>query len=654
MVKGARARSNLTAVAPLFRGVIAAGRIVSLGVVLSLLSAVSVAYVVHSRTHADFERRAEDASVQIERSFRAPLEALHAVDALERTFPNLDTPTFSQFAKPLIARHPSLAALEWVVRIRDADRAAFEATVSERRGRPFQIREPDAAGRMVVSPQHASYAVLVHAEPISDDLDGFNTSFDAPRGRFLEEAVTRRAMFASSRIRLVEDPPTVHSVIVYLPQFADDARLVGVAIALFRIEPLMRAAIARGAAGQEVIDFALVDVDEQIAPPERLLFVTRPGADAPDARSMLFSKEVYFGGKRWKILASEIPRRDLAVPSAVFAVGLLMTALVAIAVSSARRVARLERDNRELRSLGQYTLVRKLGEGGMGEVYEAKHRLLRRRAAVKVIRRQRASPAVIERFQREAQITSELTHPNTIIVYDYGLTTKGEFYYVMEYVEGLSLREVVSTVGPLRPAHVRYLLLQVCGALAEAHDRGFVHRDVKPSNLMVCRRGGRDDFVKVLDFGLVSDVGVDPRRASTVGTPRYMAPEAFVAPESVGPTADIYAIGCVAFFLLTGRDVFGEDDEVALATAHLTRQPPPLSTEERPLPEELEKVVYRCLEKSPDDRYRSMHQVIVALTRLDLGEWTALDGATWWAALKQRRESVPRQAGSARTLELEI
>jgi serine/threonine-protein kinase len=270
----------------------------------------------------------------------------------------------------------------------------------------------------------------------------------------------------------------------------------------------------------------------------------------------------------------------------------------------------------------------------MGCVYEARHALLRRRAAIKVIASAEASEEEIQRFDREAQLTSQLSHPNTVVLFDYGRTERGDFYFAMEFVPGITLEELIRKQGPQAPGRVRHLLLQVCGALAEAHELGFVHRDIKPSNIMLTTRGGIYDFIKVLDFGLAKVTHAQDSQLSQVGavigTPRYMAPECFAGAEAVSPRSDIYAVGCVAYFLLCGRDAFSQPDNAALAMAHLTTPPPPLSE----APPALDRIIMRCLAKAPEQRYSSMRQLMAALERCDLQSWSQVEAAASWESLK--------------------
>jgi len=292
---------------------------------------------------------------------------------------------------------------------------------------------------------------------------------------------------------------------------------------------------------------------------------------------------------------------------------------------------------------GDYTLVRKLGEGGMGVVYEAIHSLLGRPAAIKVLAPERSRDLDLKRFEREVRITSQLTHPNTIAVYDFGSTDEGSLYYAMEYVDGLDLQTLVERDGPQDPARVALLLAQLAGALAEAHGAGIVHRDVKPANVMVCERGGVPDVVKVLDFGLAESIVHDETDASearsVVGTPLYLSPEAITTPEGVDARSDLYALGAVGYFLLTGVPPFSGANVIEVCARHLSETPRPPSELRAGIGPELDALLLRCLEKSPSDRPVSATALRHEL--LDLAsQWTEARAASWWAGQSSDRAAI--------------
>jgi eukaryotic-like serine/threonine-protein kinase len=340
----------------------------------------------------------------------------------------------------------------------------------------------------------------------------------------------------------------------------------------------------------------------------------------------------------------------------VLAGGLVLVA--AVVAFSSRRIYGLQKEVEKAQRLGQYTLEDKIGEGGMGAVYRARHAFLRRPTAVKLIRPGLATPAVLARFEREVQLTSQLTHPNTIAIYDYGRTPEGIFYYAMEYLPGLPLDQVILDDGPQPESRVVHLVGQICASLAEAHRIALVHRDIKPANVMLCERGGLYDVVKVLDFGLVKDLGggEDPgvtAMGNIVGTPHYLSPE--VASEgaaSVGPRSDVYAVGAVAYALVTGQQVFGGKSVAEIIGHHLHSAPiPPGERLGRAIDPFLERLILDCLDKRPEARPSDAGAVI---ERIEAGWkgalWTQRDAREWWetrapamlAARRAAEESVSR------------
>ena len=318
----------------------------------------------------------------------------------------------------------------------------------------------------------------------------------------------------------------------------------------------------------------------------------------------------------------------------------------------------LETKVRAAMELGQYTLESKIGEGGMGVVYRARHRMLRRPTAVKLLPPDKAGERAIARFEHEVQQTSRLTHPNTVAIFDFGRTEDGVFFYAMEYLDGVSLEDLVQLGGPLPPDRAVHLLVQACEALSEAHGMGLVHRDIKPDNIMVCERGGVADVVKVLDFGLVKDIEAprDEKLSATHtihGTPLYMAPESLTDPDSVDARTDLYALGAVAYFLLAGQPVFS-GNLVQVLGHHLHTKPERLTERGAKCAPEFEAVVQRCLEKDPDARFQSAAELRSALLACAGGTWTQAAARAWWeserAPLKARREraQVPAHITVAR------
>jgi hypothetical protein len=287
--------------------------------------------------------------------------------------------------------------------------------------------------------------------------------------------------------------------------------------------------------------------------------------------------------------------------------------------------------------LGQYALEEKIGEGGMGSVYRARHAMLRRPTAVKLLEPAKTTDVSVARFEREVQLTSQLNHPNTITIYDYGRTEEGVFYYAMEFLEGFSLDALVERFGPLPDGRVIEILSQVCGSLVEAHTAGLIHRDIKPANIMITQRGGVPDFIKLLDFGLVKAIDSNRMKALTAadaitGTPLYMAPETIQDTEGGDARGDLYALGAVGYYLLTGKPVFDTGNVLEIMRAHVETPPlPPSRRSDRPISRELELIILMCLEKSPADRPQSAAEMGTLLSQcVPEQSWTAADAAEWW------------------------
>jgi serine/threonine-protein kinase len=315
--------------------------------------------------------------------------------------------------------------------------------------------------------------------------------------------------------------------------------------------------------------------------------------------------------------------------------GLGIMALVAYAVS--RTLYSLRKTAHQAKRLGNYYIDEELGSGGMGQVFRARHALIRRPTAVKVMQPAgEQEQAAISRFEREVQLTATLTHPNSITIYDFGRTPDQRFYYVMEFLQGLDLQDLVKRFGPVPAARSVFILTQACGALNEAHDRGIVHRDIKPSNIFLTQRGGLYDFVKVLDFGLAKDVRAEDAAELTktgvaVGTPRYISPEA-VKGESMDGRSDLYCLGAVAYWMLTGRPPFDATSSVELLVDHVKAIPtPPSQVSELEVPTELDEIVMTCLEKKPDDRFPTAAALEAALDAVSFdSRWSQEQAHEWW------------------------
>lgn len=354
----------------------------------------------------------------------------------------------------------------------------------------------------------------------------------------------------------------------------------------------------------------------------------------------------------WRLLGSGSPMYALLV-------GLL----IPMNISSVRRVSGILQARREssgdIERIGPYRLIRKLGAGGMGEVYLAEHKLMQRRCAVKLIHPEKARNADMRSsFSEEARATASLTHWNTVEIYDYGTAPDGRFFYVMEHLEGLNLAHFLNRFGPMPAGRVTFLLLQLCDALYEAESLGLVHRDIKPSNIFLTRRGGSFDVAKVLDFGLVQSVPdasikQDDQHCAVKGSPSYMSPEqATGRPPDV--RADIYSLGCVAYSLLAGRPPFVNDNPIMLIVAHATADIPPFEEIGADVPADLAAAVMKCLKRNPADRHQSFRDFYQALEACRCsGTWDRAKAENWWKIHGTNYDTANHQV-DAETLSAEV
>jgi eukaryotic-like serine/threonine-protein kinase len=380
-----------------------------------------------------------------------------------------------------------------------------------------------------------------------------------------------------------------------------------------------------------------------------LVSVTRATMVPSEPRRTLLLAGLGFAGllvsRALSPLSLELPALPGAAVRGLVEAGLWSVAATAVATVASTVIYGLQAKVLEARQLGQYTLEERIGQGGMGEIYRARHAMLRRPTAVKIMSGD-GSEAQLERFEREVQLTARLTHPNTITIYDYGRTPGGLFYYAMELLDGLTLEQLVERRGPLPAARVIHLLTQVCGALKEAHGIGLIHRDIKPANIYVYRRGEIADFVKVLDFGLVRELGGSGNVSlssanAVVGTPLYLSPEALLDPARVDARADIYGLGCVAYYLTTGTTPFTGQNMVEICAHHIHTQPEPPSRR-RAVPQDLEDVILSCLAKDPAARPQTASALLAALTScVDAGGWSEHEADSWWRIFGQPADRAP-------------
>jgi serine/threonine-protein kinase len=589
-------------------------------------------------------------------SLLLPQEDLAALTSFLEAAGTTTRRQFRRLAEPMLKRRRHVYAFEWLPVVRESERAAYEAEARAAGLTGYRIWELDG-GKPRDSGSRPYYVPIHYMEPPSAVALGFDVAADPLRWTTAETARDSGMIAASRPFGLIEEagrPDALPVVAMYAPLYREGdpasvegrrAALSGFTMALCRVAPLVASAAA--AADATRLGLVLQDPEGADAP----LLAQYPAGAAAMPRRNRFGLEfpVQFADRRWSLAVFALPGAFLPAkrgPIGIASAGVFAALLGFAAVTSLRTISRLRR---QVEKVGPYRLVARLGRGAMGVVWEARHALLRRPTAVKLLAPGTEGERSLARFEREVQMTAGLTHPSTIAIYDYGRTADGVFYYAMELVNGINLLQLVELDGPLPPARVVHLLRQACGALTEAHAAGLIHRDIKPANLMVCVYGGIPDFMKVLDFGLVKDVGaVDAvpeggaargptdadlsQDGSLLGTPLYMAPEGMSDPTQVDPRTDLFALGAVGYFLLTGRSPF--PGRTAIEIFRMERQGPPTPLSRaapHPVPVSLEDTIGRCLAFRREDRPASAEALDAQLAACDAQPpWDVVRARAWW------------------------
>lgn len=643
----------------------------ALGAGMSVLLSLVLHVRNEEQQRAEFAHRSNQVTTELRAKLELPLEVLRSIAAFFAASQTVSRAEFSEFVAGALEQHPGLRALEWIPIVPGEQRAEYEAGARNDGLHDFEFKQETPELTLVPAERRPEYFPIYYMEPPDRSALGFDVGASARRRAPVERARKTGQVTASERLRLVEDPPSVYSIAVYQPvRTRGNGEVRGFATEVFRVETLVRPVVA--ATLEQGNGIVLVDTTAPAG--TELLFESAPGlyAESKSGRRLTHATRFPFAGRSWSMtfVAGHAQQAKIdAWPWPSFAVGLLMSALAAILLSASSQIYRLRREVHAALRFGQYTLVEKLGEGGMGVVYRARHALLRRPTAIKLLLPEKRSVENIARFEREVQLTSQLSHPNTIAVYDYGRTPQGIFYYVMEFLDGIALEDLVANDGPLPAQRVVNILTQVSGALEEAHGRGLVHRDVKPANLMLMERAGIPDFVKVLDFGLLKEnvregSSAISRGTPLLGTPLYISPEAILT-GIVDSRADLYSLGAVAYFLLTGRTVFEGPSLVEVCAQHLTRPPvPPSERTSATVPASLDALILRCLQKKPEDRPESAAALLAELRLIEaeIGAFGEEAARRWWRERGQglaedlrdkRRVRLPRDAGLRLTVAVE-
>jgi serine/threonine-protein kinase len=603
--------------------------------------------------HLAYSQKAQQLMSRVTERLLSALENLYTL----QSFMAAESVTRAQFrliAYPMLARNREVYAFEWLPFVKESERSLYvaEARAAHMTNYRFWQFSPD--GRQADVGSRPFYVPIHYMEPPNAFALGYDIASDEIRWTPAGSARDSGDAVASPPFGLVEDagragPPVVA---VYAPVYREgdpgslEARvtaLSGFALAIFRVSPL----VDKAASEVDASGLGLLLRDAEL--PKATPLAERPAnaSSLPRRDGYEIPSSVTFGKRHWRLEIfplpdAYLPSRRGAIEAAL--VGALVTLIGLVTLTSLRTIARLRR---QAEKVGPYRLIKKLGKGAMGVVWEARHALLRRPTAVKLLAPGVEGERAIARFEREVQLTAGLTHPSTIAIYDYGRTYDSVFYYAMELLHGINLGQLVAFDGPLPAARVVNLLRHACGALTEAHAAGLIHRDIKPQNLMLCVYGGIPDFLKILDFGLVKEVGVVEQAPenepgghdatlsqddSLLGTPLYMAPEGMSDPTRVDARADLFGLGAVGYFLLTGGPPF--PGRTALEVFKLERQgpPPPLATAAKhPVPPALEAALNRCLSFDRGQRPASAEELDAMLEACAVAPaWTVAEARAWW------------------------
>lgn len=592
------------------------------------------------RRHA-LERTAAELGFAVTERVRLPAEALQTIDAVIAQAPDLDRASYEAIAASVHRRTQGIYAIEWAPLVQMNERAALEAHV-QADGRPgWTIREPGANG-LVPAAERARYVPILYAVPDNPAV-GFDVLSRPEAAAVFELACASGRTLFSPRYRLVEDAQDIASVILYEPvwrnsQVPADALVrcrdvLGVGVLIFRVRDMLGDAITRHHAAAS-LDVALDDITDDDV---QLLYETRAGATARIGREPHVDVAMPLYGRTWRLRVGD--RHRVPMPVAALALGGGLTLLATLLACGAAWLLSNRSRLRSMTRLGQYRVERELGRGAMGVVYQAQHLLLKRPAALKILAPDLVDAASQARFEREVRLAAKLQHPSVVQVYDFGVTAEGLFFYAMELLDGITVRDLIATHGPLPPARAADFVQQIAQALREAHGKRIIHRDLAPANLMVTVRGEQYDIVKVLDFGLVKRIrsipGDEDHRGPLtdagiiIGSPGFIAPEVLRGREA-DERVDIYAIGAILYTLLAGRVPFSGPTPQATINAQLRASPVALHKLVPELPSALVELVNDCLHPEPQQRLRSMSEVLQRLDALGLPPWTQEQARHWW------------------------
>jgi serine/threonine-protein kinase len=621
-----------------------------LGAAVLVALSVAIGAFLYARAHTAarlaFAQRTQGLELALNDRLSRPVDDLKTLQRFFEASNGVTRRQFRMLTEPMLLRRRFVHAFEWLPAVPASGRSAYEAEARLDGLSQYSFWESGADGKpRDVSPRRG-YAPIHYMEPPNASALGFDVASDPARWATAEKARDSGQIAASPPFQLLEDARgAMPAVALYAPLYAEGdpgspaerrRSIAGFVLAIVRVSPLVEQAASGAGAG---LGFTLHDRGAGGAP---LIAMRPPDAATLPRRSGLHSEfPVPFEGRAWNLSVFALPGAFLPAKRGameVASLGALAAILAFVTATSLRTISRLRR---QVEKVGPYRLIARLGHGAMGVVWEARHALLRRPTAVKLLAPGTEGERALARFEREVQLTAGLTHPSTIAIYDYGRASNGVFYYAMELLRGINLLQLVGFDGPLPRGRVVHLLRQACGALAEAHAAGLIHRDIKPANLMICVYGGIPDFLKVLDFGLVKDIGAgEPvpeavaalgdsdaglsQDGSLLGTPLYMAPEGMSDPAKVDVRADIFALGAVGYFLLTGSSPFpGRTALEVFAREHKGAPALPGGA--------LEEAIRQCLSFNRAERPASAEALDALLEACsDVPPWTREDARQWW------------------------
>ena len=639
--------------------------------------------IAHDRAQTSnqlkFEQESGRIASDMETSFNLSLEHLRSIPAYFAASDEVSRDGFREFVTPTLKRNTFLYVSAFLPRVLPSELAELESVARSDGLHDFEVHSVNVDGQYLPLKQRDRYYPIYFVEPLIPELSkvlGVDVGSHPEQAQYYKAAFSSNDPVVTPPLSLIEDPEDVLSIMAILsvpksrlkgfrneaesPPTDEDSECDGVAVVILKVRPLVEVSLGTESLGE----FEIVLRDPDAEETRRLVYKNFPG----DAKAIDRSgwpraqREVSFADQTWTLTLSPADGSTYAPgapPYWILVVGSLLSVLAAYSLSATLTIGGLRKQVDHALQLGQYRLGAKLGEGGMGAVYEASHEMLARPAAIKLIRTDNvaASKRWQSRFEREAQATAGLQSPHTVSVYDFGKAQDGTFYYVMERLNGVDLATLVEKEGPLPATRVVHLLRQACQSLAEAHAAGLIHRDIKPANIFVCKQALEEDFVKILDFGLVKasrrEPSVEITQAGTLlGTPAYMAPE-MIQDQAVDARSDIYALGCVAYFMLTGKTVF-DGSLSAIIAGHVKKEPPKMVTEDgSDIPSELERVVFRCLAKSRYHRPASAIKLEQQLAALSLPEWQPTSTPTAQVSVESRPAETS-ESGLANTTSIEV